>query len=222
MNEPTEPASKEITLQESVAATLPRDRYGEPLFIPPKSGIKTTEFWVTVVANILAIIIYLYDTGNAPWAAAIAAPANGVYVTLRGTLKHGYTQKAGQLQRIGTKAAAVMIGLFLVCGGGLVSCGGILTAAPTGTINFQRDELEITISREHTAEGERVVYYYRHTETDREFRLTIFNGLRLLEVKDPDLGWIKFDGGAKSGLPSLPYPDLVIPPGAPQIIPEGK
>jgi len=52
-----------------------------------KAGIKTTEFWLTVVANLLIVVGALEQIIPADVAAVIVAVLNGVYGVLRALVK---------------------------------------------------------------------------------------------------------------------------------------
>ena len=52
-----------------------------------KSGWKTTEFWVTVVANLIVVVGALGEVIPADTAAVIIAVLNGVYGVLRALIK---------------------------------------------------------------------------------------------------------------------------------------
>lgn len=52
-----------------------------------KAGIKTTEFWLTVITNLLAVIGVLEGVLPAPTAAVILAVLNGIYGVLRALQK---------------------------------------------------------------------------------------------------------------------------------------
>lgn len=52
-----------------------------------KAGIKTTEFWLTVLTNLLAVIGVLEGVLPAQTAAVIVAVLNGIYGVLRALQK---------------------------------------------------------------------------------------------------------------------------------------
>ncbi len=52
-----------------------------------KAGIKTTEFWLTIITNLLAVVGVLEGVLPAQTAAVILAVLNGVYGVLRALQK---------------------------------------------------------------------------------------------------------------------------------------
>ena len=52
-----------------------------------KAGIKTTEFWLTIVANLIVVVGALGEVIPAQAAAIIIAALNGLYGVLRALVK---------------------------------------------------------------------------------------------------------------------------------------
>lgn len=59
-----------------------------------KSGIQTTEFWVTILTDVGVVATALQGALPAKWAALAVAVANVAYAVSRGLTKSGYTPPA--------------------------------------------------------------------------------------------------------------------------------
>lgn len=77
----------------------------------PTPGVKTTEFWLVLAANVIAVTLTTLGGMEAEWAVAVVGPLNLAYTVLRTYLK----------RRTSEEATRVMGGplLVLLCGLGL-------------------------------------------------------------------------------------------------------
>lgn len=71
-----------------------------PPVTPPVPGYKTTEFWLTLAATLVAASLAYLDKIDAPWAVVTVAILNGLYAVLRTATKHNYVQVAARLQSL--------------------------------------------------------------------------------------------------------------------------
>lgn len=195
--QPAQPAPPEQGVISSSVETFASEIGNRsPIFIPPTGGVRTTEFWLAMLTNVLAVASTAIEQSNAPWALMAAGIINAIYITLRGALKNGYTQRAASLQKIsGTLTALFITGLSLATVFMFSSCNVLGDAS----VNFARDEFDLTIKQEEGIS----TYYYLHRETERQFRAVNWENEWVVEAFDPLSGlWIK-KGGAKSGLEDL-------------------
>lgn len=203
---PKQPKIEPLPIMSEPAPTSPSSYIKGPAFLPPTSGIRTTEFWIVMFINLLSVAITVIDQTNAHWSLLASSISGTVYATLRSAIKNSYTQRSSELQKVATKAGVFLIGFF-VFGGSLLlsSCSTLpgLAQMPL-QVSWERDDFDLTVKRENGQD----IYYYTHHDTGRQFRAVQNGDLWEVETKDASGLWFKY-GDAKSGLNELP--DLNLP-----------
>jgi hypothetical protein len=87
-----------------------------PPLAPPVPGYKTTEFWLTLAATLVAAALAFLDKIDAPWAVVAIAVLNGLYALLRTATKHNYTATASRMQNLLILGGALIFTLPLFGG----------------------------------------------------------------------------------------------------------
>lgn len=93
MTSPADSTDKPITDIGNASLVLP-----EPIPAAPVPGIRTTEFWLTLLATILPFILAVLGEIDARWAVGTATVLNTLYQVLRSALKTHQVKVAATLQ----------------------------------------------------------------------------------------------------------------------------
>lgn len=100
-----------------------------------KPGYKTTEFWLTLLLNIVAGALAYLEQLDATWAVVSVSILNSIYVLIRGAVKNG-AARSGALSLL--IAAGLCFLLLPGCGRLAIAEGGIREPA-TGVILVPRE-----------------------------------------------------------------------------------
>lgn len=169
-------------------------------------GYKTSEFWLTILAAVLAAVLGVLEKIEAEWATIAITIVTAAYTFVRGRVKRpgGGAGTGG--------AASLLIGALLLPWSLLtvVSCG-----IAANEVTYQRDGYDVTYIRRPDGTTE---FRYVEVSTRREYRA--FQGETgewSVEVRDPSTGvWVKYHAESKSPGLSL----SLLPPAAREVIAE--
>lgn len=84
-------------------------------------GYRTTEFWLTIAANVLAAVLAYLQTIDATWAIVSVSILNGLYALVRSGVKGAAIRQAGR-----TLSLLLLAGLLFISTG----CGALQVAEP--------------------------------------------------------------------------------------------
>lgn len=102
----------------------------------PKPGLKTTEFWVILAANVIVVALAMLQKIDAAWAAGAVTVLSGIYAVLRNLLKTASTREAGK--SVFTWLLLLGAGCLLLpsCGISFTSDGCILGKYQKGSSSY--------------------------------------------------------------------------------------
>lgn len=101
----------------------------------PKAGFRTTEFWLVLLANVLAVALVMLKDLPVEWAAGAVTVLNAVYAIVRGLLKSA-----------AVKANGPLIVLLLVCSFASLSMTSCtITLDPTGNVTARPDPASVQV-----------------------------------------------------------------------------
>lgn len=164
----------------------------------PTAGVKTTEFWLIVAANIIATALAILGMVDAGWAIAIVGILNPLYAALRTYLKNSTVREA-------MRSIVMLLLLPLALCFTLGSCG-----LKMADLTYQEGAYDVKATFLPDGTKELV---YTDRGTSRQFRLIQSEAGKVsVEARDPNTGlWVKYEGGGKSGLSLAFIPPTVEP-----------
>ncbi len=101
----------------------------------PKAGVRTSEFWLVLLANLIAVALVMLKDLPVEWGAGAITVLNAVYAVVRGLVKSAAIRANGPL-----------IALLFCCvlgSLGMTSC--TITLDPAGNLTAQPDPASVQV-----------------------------------------------------------------------------